>query len=116
LVLAALERKMLSRKYTSEKITFGLLLIPAATFQMWDAVMTFFYVNLGLAVEGNPIMSHFLQTGSFISIRFFSIAIDIYLIGCLSRYSPKLAKIATACVLILYVAVVYWNYYVLYFL
>lgn len=105
---------MITRNYSAEKIKFELLLIPATAFQMWDAVMTFIYVNSGHAVEGNPFMAYLLHNGSFLSVRFLSIALDIYLIGCLSKFSVRLAKITTASVMFLYIAVVLWNYYVLY--
>jgi hypothetical protein len=104
---------MKTRIYSIKRTELDFLLIPATAFQMWDAVMTFIYVNAGLAREGNPFMAPLLHNGSFLFVRFSSIALAIYLIYILSRFSIKAAKIATLCVLILYLGVVIWNYYVL---
>lgn len=99
---------------TSQKLNIRLLVILAVGFQLWDTIMTQVYVGGGYVCEGNPVMVPLLRNGVFLPERIFSIAVSVFLIYLLFRFSQKIAENAAAGVIALYSVVLIWNYAILF--
>lgn len=103
---------MLSKVF--QKLNIRLLVIIAVAFQLWDAIITQVYVSNGHVCEGNPLMAQLLREGMFLPERLLSIIVSVLLIYLLSKFSTKIAAIAAAGVIVLYSAMVVWNYAILF--
>jgi hypothetical protein len=96
-----------------KKSELNLLVIAATIFQLWDAVITQVYVSKGLVDEANFLIAPLIKNGTFLAERIFCVAISVFLIYLLSRFSTKIATGAAAGVFVLYCAVLIGNYSVL---
>ena len=113
LVTVVCSKRMNLLSKASQKLNLRLLVILAAGFQLWDAIITQVYVGGGYVGEGNPFMVPLLRNGMFLPERIFSIAVSVFLIYLLSRFAPKIAVNAAAGVILLYSGVLIWNYAIL---
>ena len=96
-----------------QKLNIRLLVIIAAAFQLWDAIITQIYVSSGYVSEGNPLMVPLIKNGMFLPEKTVSIIISVFLIYLLTKFSQKIATRAAISVIYLYSAVLIWNYAVL---
>jgi hypothetical protein len=93
-----------------QKFNLKLLVIIAAGFQLWDALLTQKYVGNGYISEGNPLMALLIKNDVFLIEKVISVIISVILIYLLSKFSQKIAARGAAGIIILYSAVLIWNY------
>ena len=96
-----------------QKLNIWLLVVIAAAFQLWDAIITQVYVSSGHVCEGNPLMSQLLNDGTFLPKKLLSIVVSVILVYLLSKFSTKIAARAAVGVVVLYTGVLIWNYTIL---
>ncbi len=96
-----------------QKVDLFFLVVVAALFQLWDAIITHIYVGNGLVCEGNPFMVPLLKNGMFLPERFFTVGISVILVYLLSKYSNKVAQKACIGIVMLYSITLAWNYSIL---
>lgn len=98
---------ILSKTILKTKVKTSLFLIT--TFNIFDAFMTLFWVNHGLAVESNPLMNYALTVGPEFFIIF---KILLVFLGCALIYIHRetyFAKLAALVGVISYGAIVFYH-------
>ncbi len=106
--------KIVQNSKIAQKWNLKLLVIIAAGFQLWDALLTQKYVGNGYISEGNPLMALLIKNNIFLFEKVSSVVISVLLIYLLSRFSTKVAARGAAGVIVLYSAVLIWNYALLF--
>jgi hypothetical protein len=106
--------KVVQNSKIAQKWNLKLLVIIAAGFQLWDALLTHKYVGNGYISEGNPLMALLIKSDIFLLEKVISVVISVLLIYLLSRFSAKIAARSAAGVIFLYSAVLIWNYALLF--
>jgi hypothetical protein len=86
------------------------LLALMVQFEVWDGLITSFFVSRGLAREGNPLMANLVEDGSFLWVKIAGALLCIPALWLLYKRFPKLGISAAAVVVMFYVAVVGWNF------
>lgn len=98
---------------TFQKPNVKLLIMVATILQLFDAIVTYIFVNNGQACEGNIFQVLLLKNGLFLPERLLSVLLFIFLISILSKFSKKLASPCSVVVIILYSWVLASNYIIL---
>lgn len=102
-----------------QKAQFGggstlFLLAMMAQLQIWDGIITQAFVTHGLAAEGNRIAAHLLGQGNYLLLKVAGVLISLALLWVIGRRFPALAKLTASVVCIFYLAVIVWNFLVLF--
>jgi len=90
------------------------LLVMMAQLQLWDGIMTQAFVTSGLASEGNRMAAHLLGQGNYLPLKIAGILLCLALLWIVGRRFPALAKLTASVVCIFYLAVIVWNFLVLF--
>lgn len=85
-----------------------------AQLQIWDGIITQAFVMNGLATEGNRIAAHLLAQGNYLPLKIAGILACLALLWFVGRRFPALAKLTASVVCIFYLAVIAWNFLVLF--
>jgi len=99
-------------RYTDGRMIFALILM--AQFQLWDGVITQFFVGSGLASESNILMASMIYSGTFIIVKLLGLMLLIPAIWIIYKKFPQLALVATSSVTFFYCAVITWNFLTLF--
>jgi len=102
-----------------EKAQFGsggtlFLLAMMAQLQLWDGIITQAFVTGGLATESNRVAAHLLGQGNYLPLKIAGILLCLALLWVVGRRFPALAKLTASVVCIFYLAVIVWNFLVLF--
>lgn len=89
------------------------LLALMVEFEVWDGLITSFFVGRGLAKEGNPLMASMVADGSFLWVKIVGALLCIPALWLLYKRFPKVGIAAASTVVLFYVAVVGWNFKVI---
>jgi hypothetical protein len=79
-------------------------------FEVWDGLITSYFVGRGLAKEGNPLMASLVEDGSFIWVKVVGALLCIPALWFIYKRFPKVGISAAAIVVLFYVAIVFWNF------
>jgi len=90
------------------------LLAMMAQLQLWDGIITQAFVNGGLAAEGNRVAAHLLARGNYLPLKIAGILLCLALLWIVARRYPALAKLTASLVCIFYLAVIAWNFLVIF--
>lgn len=86
------------------------LLAIMVQFEVWDGLITSYFVGRGLAKEGNPLMASLVEDGSFIWVKVVGALLCIPALWFIYKRFPKVGISAAAIVVLFYVAIVFWNF------
>lgn len=90
------------------------LLAMMAQLQLWDGIMTQAFVMNGLATESNRIAAQMLNQGNYLPLKIAGSIVCLALLWIIGRRFPVLAKLTASIVCIFYLAVIVWNFLVLF--
>jgi len=90
------------------------LLTMMAQLQLWDGVITQAFVSSGLAKEGNRVSAHLLGQGNYLPLKIAGSLLCLALLWVVGRRYPALAKLTASVVCIFYLAVIAWNFLVVF--
>jgi hypothetical protein len=90
------------------------ILLLATQFQIWDGLITQVFVNGGLAEESNQFVKHIVSSGNFLLLKITGAILCGLLLWILYKYLPKTALTAASSLALFYIAVVSWNFFVLF--
>jgi hypothetical protein len=113
----ALQRNIHMKTGVLHRFTAGRMictLILMAQFQLWDGVITQFFVGSGLARESNILMASMVYSGTFIAVKLLGLMLLIPALWVIYKKFPELALAATSSVTIFYCAVITWNFLTLF--
>jgi hypothetical protein len=99
-------------QFSSESTLF--LLAMMAQLQLWDGIITQAFVAGGLAAEGNHVAAHLLGQGNYLPLKIAGILLCLALLWVVGRRFPALAKLTASVVCIFYLAVIVWNFLVVF--
>jgi hypothetical protein len=85
-------------------------LVLAAQFQIWDGLMTHIFVNNGLVQEANPLMSSLVSGGNFLLLKVIGVLLCLPILWLVYKYFPRLALTSTVSLVVLYAAILAWNF------
>ncbi|MDD5312294.1 MAG: DUF5658 family protein [Dehalococcoidia bacterium] len=100
------------RRFTDGRMIFMLILM--AQFQLWDGVITQFFVGSGLARESNILMASMVYSGTFIAVKLLGLMLLVPALWVIYKKFPELALTATSSVTVFYCAVITWNFLTLF--
>jgi hypothetical protein len=89
------------------------LLALMVQFEVWDGLVTSFFVNRGLAQEGNPLMASLVEEGIFLWVKIAGALLCVPALWFLYKRFPKAGIAATGSIVLFYVSVVAWNFKVI---
>lgn len=90
------------------------LLAMMAQLQLWDGIITQAFVTNGLAAEGNRIAADLISQGNFLPLKIAGGLICLTLLWAIGRRYPGLAQVTASVVCIFYIAVIAWNFLVVF--
>ena len=90
------------------------LLAMMVQLQLWDGIITQAFVTHGLAAEGNRIAAHLIGQGNYLPLKIAGILVCLALLWVVGRRYPALAKLTASIVCIFYLAVIVWNFLVVF--
>jgi hypothetical protein len=90
------------------------LLAMMAQLQLWDGIMTQAFVANGLARESNRLAAHMLSQGNYLPLKIAGIVICATLLWFIGKRFPALTALTASIVCIFYLAVIAWNFLVLF--
>lgn len=90
------------------------LLAMMAQLQLWDGLITQAFVMRGLANEGNRVAAHLLGEGNYLLLKASGVLVSLALLWLVGRRYPALAKLAASVICIFYIAVIAWNFLVVF--
>jgi hypothetical protein len=90
------------------------LLAMMAQLQLWDGIITQAFVACGLAAEGNRVAAHLLARGDYLPLKIAGILVCLALLWVVGRRYPALAKLTASVICIFYLAVIVWNFLVVF--
>lgn len=96
-------------KVLSAMSTIRNLLTALAVFVIADGVITQLLIKGGLAHEGNPLLSPFVETGTFIVVKVAGALLSAFILWDMYQRRPKLALTASSCLVAVYAGIVSWN-------
>jgi hypothetical protein len=99
-------------QFSSGRTIFMLAMM--AQLQLWDAIITQAFVMNGLARESNRIAAHMVSQGNYLLFKVAGILACLALLWVIGRRYPDLTKLTAAVVCIFYLAVIAWNFLVLF--
>jgi len=99
-------------QFSSGRMLF--LLAMMAQLQLWDGIITQAFVMNGLASENNRIAAHLVSEGNYLLLKVAGILACLALLWVIGRRYPALAKLTASIVCIFYLAVIAWNFMVLF--
>jgi hypothetical protein len=85
-------------------------LVLAAQFQIWDGLMTHIFVNNGLVQEANPLISSLVSGGNFLLLKVIGVLLCLPILWLVYKYFPRLALTSTVSLVVLYAAILAWNF------
>ena len=90
------------------------VLAMMAQLQLWDAIITQAFVMSGLATESNRVAAHLLGQGNYLPLKIAGSLLCLALLWVVGRRYPALAKLTASVVCIFYLAVIAWNFLVVF--
>ena len=90
------------------------LLAMMVQLQLWDGIITQAFVTHDLAAEGNRVAAHLLGQGNYLPLKITGILLCLALLWVVGRRYPVLAKLTASIVCIFYLAVIAWNFLVVF--
>ncbi len=75
-----------------------------------DGLLTYFLVRSGIAREGNPFLSRIVGEDNFMVLKVVGAILSVLILWDIYRRFPKLALISTSCFVVIYGAIVIWNF------
>ena len=104
---------------TIDRAQFGsgsmlFLLAMMAQLQLWDGIITQAFVSSGLAKESNRLSAHLLGQGNYLPLKIAGAVLCLALLWVVGRRYPALAKLTASVVCIFYLAVIAWNFLVVF--
>ena len=99
-------------RFSSGRTIF--LLAMMTQLQFWDGIITQAFVMNGLASENNRIAAHLVSEGNYLLLKVAGILACLALLWVIGRRYPELTKLTASVVCIFYLAVIVWNFLVLF--
>ena len=90
------------------------VLILATQLQIWDGLITEVLVNNGIAKEGNPFVRSLVEQGGFLTLKILGSLLCLAALWILSKYVPKFSFVAASSLAAIYMAVISWNFFVVF--
>ena len=90
------------------------LLAMMAQLQLWDGIITQAFVMNGVVRESNRVAAHLLGEGNYLLLKMAGILVCLVLLWVIGRRYPALAKLTASVVCIFFLAVIVWNFLVLF--
>ena len=75
-----------------------------------DGLLTYFLVRYGIAREGNPFLSRIVGEDYFLVLKVVGAILSVLILWDIYRRFPRLALISTSCFVVIYGAIVIWNF------
>ena len=82
--------------------------------QIWDAVITSIFVGHGIVSEANWLIADSVYSGNFLWHKLLGLLLLLPLIRVLFKYYPRLAFTIPASLTVFYLAVLLWNFMVIF--
>ena len=98
------------RKFFFSRRSMLLVIIIFCTFEILDAVFTWWAVNRGLVWEGNHLIGLMAGNWSFIFLKFAGAVLSGVILQKIHEHFPKTALAAAISIALFYGAVLIWNY------
>jgi hypothetical protein len=83
-------------------------------FQIWDGIITSIFVEKGIARESNPFMINLVSNGDFLWFKIVGALILCTALFAIGKYFPKLTLAISSSITAFYLAVIIWNFTVIY--
>ncbi len=103
----------LPRNYFHGNRTVELLVVTLACLVAADGVITDFLVRHGFGLEANPFLQFWVRNNYFVLLKMVSGVLVALLLWEMHRRHPTAIKIATACLVAAYTAIIFWNLFML---
>jgi hypothetical protein len=85
-----------------------------AMFQLWDGVITQVFADSGIIKEGNPLMAGMVSSGGFLPFKIIGVIAAALALWLVYKYFPKVSMITASTITIFYIAVIVWNFAVVF--
>ena len=86
-----------------------IILILLAGFEVFDGLLTHFFVRNGLVQEGNKFIETIVYEGNFLLLKVIGALISILALWFIYRRFPQIALAAASGIILFYSAVLVWN-------
>jgi hypothetical protein len=104
----------LSNYVNINKSLMKCILILMVQLQIWDGLITQIFVNGGFVREANPFITSLVSSGQFLPLKIVVALACMPILWAVYKHVSKLALLAASGMVVLYIAVIFWNFMILF--
>ena len=85
------------------------LLVSLGGIEVWDGIITQFFVGNNLVQEANPLMAPVVKQGDFLLLKILGAFLCVLILWFLYQRFPKVTLAVTSIIFSFYIAIIVWN-------